>query len=92
GGLPDSINMAALADPQATTVVYMGRRTFTDLAAKLIAHGLSPETPALLAEAVSTPEQKISRHTIASLAVVLKDAVSPNPALIFYGPLAEFPA
>ncbi|KAF0174386.1 MAG: cobA1 [Rhodobacteraceae bacterium] len=92
GGLPDSINMAALADPQATTVVYMGRRTFTDLAAKLIAHGLSPETPALLAEAVSTPEQKISRHTIASLAVLLKDAVSPNPALIFYGPLAEFPA
>jgi len=92
GGLPDSINMAALADPQATTVVYMGRRTFTDLAARLIAHGLSPDTPALLAEAVSTPDQKISRHTIASLAVLLQDADSRNPALIFYGPLAEFPA
>ncbi len=28
GALPEDLNMAALADPTATTVVYMGRRTF----------------------------------------------------------------
>ena len=92
GALPDSINMAALADPQATTVVYMGKRTFADLAARLIAAGLPAQTPALLAEAVSTPDQQISRHSIASLVAHLQDAQSPAPALIFYGPLAEFPA
>jgi uroporphyrin-III C-methyltransferase len=92
GGLPENTNMAALADPNATTVVYMGRRTFTDFAVTLIEHGLSPDTPALLAEAVSTPDQKITRHTIASLAEHLKSEQSPNPALIFYGPLADFPA
>jgi uroporphyrin-III C-methyltransferase len=92
GALPDSINMAALADPQATTVVYMGKRTFADLAARLIAAGLPAQTPALLAEAVSTPDQQISRHSLASLAAHLQDAQSPAPALIFYGPLAEFPA
>ena len=90
GGLPEAVNMPALADPMATTVVYMGRRTFADLAARLIAHGLPPETPALLAEAVSTPHQKISRHSVASLAELLQTASSPHPALIFYGPLAEF--
>lgn len=90
GGLPEAVNMPALADPMATTVVYMGRRTFADLAARLIAHGLPPETPALLAEAVSTPQQKISRHSVASLAELLQTASSPHPALIFYGPLAEF--
>ena len=90
GGLPEAVNMPALADPMATTVVYMGRRTFADLAARLIAHGLPPETPALLAEAVSTPHQKISRHSVASLAALLQTASSPHPALIFYGPLAEF--
>lgn len=92
GGLPEGTNMAALADPMATTVVYMGRRTFTDLAAKLIAHGLPADTPALLAEAVSTPDQQITRYTIESLAAYLETATSPHPALIFYGPLAEFPA
>lgn len=92
GALPETINMAALADPQATTVVYMGKRTFADLAARLIAVGLPADTPALLAEAVSTPDQQISRHSIASLAAHLQDAQSPAPALIFYGPLAEFPA
>lgn len=91
GALPVSTNMAALADPQATTVIYMGRRTFADLAARLIAHGLPADTPALLAEAVSTPDQHISRHTIASLAALLQGAESLHPALIFYGPLAEFP-
>jgi uroporphyrin-III C-methyltransferase len=90
GGLPDSINMAALADRQATTVVYMGRRTFADLAARLIAYGLPADTPALLAEAVSTPDQRVSRHTIATLPDYLQNLDSPHPALIFYGPLAEF--
>lgn len=50
GELPSNLNWAALADPEATTVVYMGRRTFPTLAAKLIAHGLAPNTPALFAE------------------------------------------
>ena len=90
GSLPESINMAALADPAATTVVYMGRRTFAALAARLIAHGLPADTPALLAEAVSTPQQRIERFTIETLAQHLKSAQSPSPALIFYGPLADF--
>ena len=89
GQLPENLNMAALADPEATTVVYMGRRTFVAMADLLIAHGLPADTPALLAEAVSTPAQSLSRHTIASLSQSLSGMSGTTPALILYGPLAQ---
>lgn len=89
GALPEDVNMAALADPLTTTVVYMGKRTFPDLAARLIAYGLPRDTPAMLAEAVSTPAEKVTRYTISSLASYLSETSSSTPALIFYGPLAE---
>ncbi|HRK41678.1 MAG TPA: uroporphyrinogen-III C-methyltransferase [Gemmobacter sp.] len=88
GGLPDALNLAALADPQATTVVFMGKRTFPMLVRLLLAQGLSPETPALLAEAVGHPQQTLQHSTIAGLALQLADARSDHPALILYGPLA----
>ena len=88
GGLPDTMNLAALADPQATTVVFMGKRTFPALAAMLTEAGLSAETPALLAEAVGHPHQSLHHSTIGALALQLADARSDQPALILYGPLA----
>lgn len=89
GHLPDDLNMAALADPTASTVVFMGKRTFPKLLAQLIAAGLPASTPAILAEGVSTPEQAISRHTVRSLADTLAHSISDQPAVILYGPLAE---
>ncbi|WP_299655300.1 uroporphyrinogen-III C-methyltransferase [uncultured Tateyamaria sp.] len=89
GALPEDLNMAALADPQATTVVFMGQRTFPALAAMLIEGGLPADTPALLAEGVSTDAQALHRMTVAELAQKLSDAVSDAPALILYGALAE---
>ena len=88
GGLPDDLNWAALADPLATTVVFMGKRTFPALVTGLIAHGLSRNTPAMLAEAVSTPEQVLIRSTIAELAARLAQDKGDLPGLILYGPLA----
>jgi uroporphyrin-III C-methyltransferase len=89
GNLPPGLNLPALADPGATTVIYMGKRTFPALAAALIAHGLPPETPALLAEAVSTPEQRLTRSTVAGLAEALGQERSPLAGLILIGNLAE---
>ncbi|MBV1926775.1 MAG: uroporphyrinogen-III C-methyltransferase [Rhodobacteraceae bacterium] len=89
GKLPENLDLTALADPNATTVVFMGKRTFTGLAAVLIEKGLPAGTPALIAEAVSTPEQSLSRSTVAELAKTLDLGISDNPALILYGPLAD---
>ncbi len=66
----------------------MGKRTFPALVEKLIANGLPADTPALLAEAVSTPDQVLKRTTVSELAKDLQAEFSPNPALILYGPLA----
>lgn len=89
GVLPEDLNIAALADPQATTVVFMGKRTFPKLAKILQDAGLPSETPALLVESVSTPDQKIIRGTIASLSESLSQSIGAAPALILYGALAE---
>jgi uroporphyrin-III C-methyltransferase len=83
------VNLPALADPTATTVVFMGKRTFSQLQKQLQKHGLPPDTPALLAEAVSTPQQSLQRTTIGALAEQLETEISASPALILYGPLAE---
>ena len=88
GGLPDDLNWAALADPLATTVVFMGKRNFPALVAGLIAHGLPAQTPAILAEAVSTPDQVLIRLTISELAARLATEKGDLPGLILYGPLA----
>lgn len=89
GQLPQGLSMAALADPEATTVVYMPKRTFPALAAQLLAAGLPGDTPALLAENVSLPDQRLQRATVAVLAAQLAGDVGRAPALILYGPLAE---
>lgn len=89
GDLPDAINWPALADPETTTVVFMGKKTFPKLAEGLIAAGLAPETPALLAEAVGHPDQHLERSTVASLCSQLGQARSDRPAIILFGPLAD---
>jgi len=89
GALPEDINWAAVADPQATTVVFMGKRTFPDLAASLMARGLPGATPALLAEDISGPGQSLTRSTVAELGDSLAAEQSDKAALILYGPLAE---
>ena len=89
GALPEGLNLAALADAAATTVVFMPKRTFGVLAAQLIGAGLPAETPALLAENVSHPDQRLTRSTLAALARDLAAGDSSAPALILYGPLAD---
>lgn len=89
GALPHDLNLAALADAEATTVVFMPKRTFPALATRLIAAGLPPQTPALLAENVGHASQRITRSSVAALADALTTGAGSAPALILYGPLME---
>jgi uroporphyrin-III C-methyltransferase len=88
GQLPGDINWAAIADPAVTTVVFMGQRSFPELAAGLRAHGLPGDTPALFAEAIGHPHQRLVRTTVDGLAVMMERASVTQPGLIIYGPLA----
>jgi uroporphyrin-III C-methyltransferase len=88
GALPEELNFTALADPSATTAVFMGKRTFPELARRLITAGLPANTPAMLAESVSHPDQRLTRTTVAELADLMATEDSSTPALILYGALA----
>ena len=88
GELPEDFNWSALADSRALTAVYMGKRTFPALAAKLIEHGMSPDTPALLAESIGHADQRLERTTIQKLADQLAQEAVTATAVILYGALA----
>lgn len=89
GALPGDLNLKALADTGATTVLFMPKRTFPELAEKLFASGLRRDCPALLAENVSHPDQSLTRTTMEALADQLKTEISSAPGLILFGELAE---
>jgi len=91
GALPGDLNLQSLADPGATTVLFMPKRTFPELAEKLFQTGLRRDCPALLAENVSHPEQTLHRTTMEELAGQLKNEISTAPGLILFGELAEMP-
>jgi uroporphyrin-III C-methyltransferase/precorrin-2 dehydrogenase/sirohydrochlorin ferrochelatase len=76
GGLPADLDYAALADPRATTCVYMGRKTAAQLARRLIAEGLPARTPVVALSDVSRESERGLWSTIGDLAegVDLPDA------------------
>ncbi|ABE39544.1 uroporphyrinogen-III C-methyltransferase [Rhodopseudomonas pseudopalustris] len=85
GRLPRDLDLAALADPTATTCVYMGKATFPGLTEQLIAHGLSAATPAVIVESLGSETTKILRGTIAEIAARLTIDRPSGPCIILYG-------
>lgn len=85
GKLPADLDIAALADPGATTCVFMGKATFAALAEKLISHGLSPETPAAVVESLGSPSTQTMTGSLKEIAEWLAAAKPIGPCLILYG-------
>jgi uroporphyrin-III C-methyltransferase len=54
--------------PEHTLVLLMGRATLASLAAQLIASGRDPSTPAACIQSATTPEQRVTRATLATIA------------------------
>ena len=68
GGLPAGLDYTALADPRATTCVYMGRKTAAQLAKRLIREGLPARTPAVCLSNVARSEQSTLWSEVGELA------------------------
>ena len=67
GALPTDIDWRSLADPAATSIIYMPVKTLGELAARAITAGLDPATPAIaVARATRRDEARIV-STIAEL-------------------------
>jgi uroporphyrin-III C-methyltransferase/precorrin-2 dehydrogenase/sirohydrochlorin ferrochelatase len=85
GALPPSLDFAALADADATTVVYMPRRTWAAFTRQALSAGLLPDTPALAILNATRPEQRVVRGTVASLGAALEQLPARGPCLVMYG-------
>ena len=85
GRLPEDIDGRALADPGASTVVYMGVRTMPALVEKLLAHGLPPATPCVLVERATCPDERRLRGTIATMPELARAADPTGPCLLLVG-------
>lgn len=67
GKLPDGLDWKGIADPETTLIVYMGGRTAAQLAERLIAEGLTADTPVIVATSVSRAGGTHRRTTLAGL-------------------------
>ena len=85
GKLPSNLDWRALADPMATTAVYMAMRTLAELRDRLLAHGLAPDTPAFALIDVSRAGETIIHSTISALPGALAGAGVNGPCLVLIG-------
>jgi uroporphyrin-III C-methyltransferase len=78
-------NWAGLAGKGRTLVIYMGIATAADITEKLIADGLSPDTPVAVLERVGRPDGRALRTILTDLGdMVAREAVR-SPAIIVVG-------
>lgn len=83
--LPGDLDIAALADPAATTCLYMGKATFAALVERLLAHGLDPSTPAAIVESLGSPAMRVVRGTVVEIAAQLTASRPLGACMILYG-------
>jgi uroporphyrin-III C-methyltransferase / precorrin-2 dehydrogenase / sirohydrochlorin ferrochelatase len=85
GELPADVNWAALADPSATTAIYMPRRTLECLLTTAISRGLAPATPAVAIVSATRPDEHVIRATAESLAEAVERSGRTGPVLVMLG-------
>ena len=78
-----------VAIPQAgTLVILMGRASLASLAARLIAEGRDPSTPAACIQSATTPEQRVTRATLATIAEAADRDGLESPVVTVVGDVA----
>ena len=84
-GEPLDLDWATLSEPSATLAFYMGRGSAESIACQLIANGLDPMTPVLIASDVSLPTECLVHTRLDLLGLAIDRASGAGPALILVG-------
>ena len=79
------LDWEALADPQATLAVYMGKAASSELSARLVAAGLPGDTPVALVENASLPSERVFTTRLDLLGLTSRTALGDGPALVLIG-------
>jgi uroporphyrin-III C-methyltransferase / precorrin-2 dehydrogenase / sirohydrochlorin ferrochelatase len=91
GGLPPGLDLDALADPAATTCVYMGLGSIGLLAAALQARGLPSETPVRIVFNATRPDMSSHMTTLGGVAASVVPRRAEGPGLILIGQAMRAP-
>lgn len=83
-GEPLDIDWKSLADPESTLAIYMGKAAAHEVSAQLRASGLPDETPAMLVENASLPDE-LHFATRLDLLPIAARALGAGPALLLIG-------
>jgi len=79
------LDWQALADPQATLAIYMGKAAASAVSARLIAAGLPKETPVAIVENASLDSSRSFTTRLDLLPIAARTALGDGPALILIG-------
>jgi uroporphyrin-III C-methyltransferase/precorrin-2 dehydrogenase/sirohydrochlorin ferrochelatase len=85
GKLPADIDWTSIADPKATTVVYMPTKTLPDLVTAALKSGLDPTTPAVAVACATRPGERVIPATIADLPARLAAEPAMGPIVVMIG-------
>lgn len=85
GRLPDDFDWSGLADPKATTAVYMPKATIELLCQELQRRGLPAEHPAVAVFNATRPDQALIPGTLATLPRLLAETGSDAPCIVLIG-------
>jgi uroporphyrin-III C-methyltransferase/precorrin-2 dehydrogenase/sirohydrochlorin ferrochelatase len=85
GRLPDDLDWKALADPAATTAIYMGKAVLGEFADKLVGAGLDPDTPAMMVENATRLDQRVFAATVGTMAATLHAHDLDGPCIMLIG-------
>lgn len=79
------LDWVALAAPDATLAIYMGRAAASEIARNLISAGRAPDTPVMVAVNVSLPNERILRGRLSALAFLVETIGDHDPCLLLIG-------
>lgn len=85
GRLPADFDWAGLADPKATTAVYMPKATIGDLCAELLARGLPLNHPAVAVFNATRADEVAVPATLATLPAAIARIGSEAPCIVLIG-------
>jgi len=89
GKLPQDIDWKAIADPVATSVIYMPRKTLASFVREARAHGLAGDTPAVAIASATRPEQHHVAGRLEDLPGLAASLAPDVPVLVVIGAVAR---
>ncbi len=84
-----NLNWPELIDPAQTLVIYMGLLGLDAICARLIDHGLPPETPSLLVERATLPECREVFASVKNLPQAVADSGVRGPTIVIVGKVVD---